>query len=322
MDYGKIGVIAGGDSSERAISLLSGEHVTTALTGLGYHAALIEIDNLDNLIPPLRKVDTVFNCLHGGTGEDGTVQILLDVLEIPYPGSGPQASALAMDKPRAKEVLTRNGIAVPRGYTYQGEEIDLFCARAQTTLGYPLICKPSAGGSSVGVWIVESESVLVKAAAQIIARFGSLLIEEHIAGHELTVGVLHRQGVGEALPVIEIKLADRLFTYKDKYSAGVAEFLVPAPLDQGTAARVQKVGLAAHCALGCVGFSRIDLRLSADGIPYVLEVNTLPGITLKSLLPLAAAAVGITFPQLVETMLETTLIRKSCGQNGSDTPAS
>lgn len=305
MDYGEIGVIAGGDSSERAISLLSGEHVAAALAGLGYHAVLIEIDGLNDLVPALREIDTVFNCLHGGTGENGTVQLLLEVLGIPCPGSGPQASALAMDKPRAKKVLARNGITVPRGYTYQGEGIDRFCAYVRTALRYPFVCKPSAEGSSLGVSIVENDSALAKAAAQIFTRFGSLLVEEYIAGRELTVGILQRHGEWEALPVIEIELANSFFTYKDKYSAGVAEFLVPAPLNQETSVRVQKIGLAAHLTLGCTGFSRVDLRLSEDGIPYVLEVNTLPGMTLMSFLPRAAVAAGITFPQLVETILET-----------------
>jgi len=310
MDYGTIGVVAGGDSPERAVSLLSGEHVTTTLLQSGYRAISIEINDLDDLVPSLRGIDTVFNCLHGGAGEDGTVQLLLEVLDLPYPGSGPQASALAMDKPRAKEVLSRQRIPVPRGYRYQGEEIDRFCTFTETTLGFPLVCKPCDQGSSLGVRIVDSKRALVRAAGETYSQFGSLLVEEYIPGRELTAGILHLHGREKVLPLVEVEPKGGFFNYEAKYSEGMSEFLVPAPLDRPTTRRVQEISLAAHRALGCSGFSRVDLRLGEDGRPYVLEVNTLPGMTLMSDLPRAAAAARITFSQLVETMLETTLIRR------------
>jgi D-alanine-D-alanine ligase len=301
----RIGVLAGGNSPEREISFISGEHVSAALNQRGYDTVLIKIDDLNGLIPSLAGVDAVFNCLHGGTGEDGTVQLLFEVLDLPYPGSGPQASALCMDKPRAKEILSRQGIPVPRGTVYTGEDIEALCTATLVDYGLPLVCKPCNQGSSLGVRIVEHEPDLVNACSEILSEFGSLLIEEYIPGRELTAGILLLHGKERVLPLIEIEPKGGFFDYEAKYSAGMSEFLVPAPLDRETTRRVQEVSLAAHRALGCSGFSRVDLRLDEEGRPFVLEVNTVPGMTPMSDLPRAAAAARITFPELVEIMLET-----------------
>ena len=311
MSHERIGVLAGGDSPEREISFISGEHVSAALNQRGYDTVLIEIDNLDDLVPSLAGVDIAFNCLHGGSGENGTVQLLLDVLDLPYPGSGPQASALCMDKPRAKEILSRQGIPIPRGTIYKGEDIEALCAATLVDYGLPLVCKPCNQGSSLGVRIVECEPDLVKAGSEILSKFGSLLIEEYIPGRELTAGILLLHGKERVLPLIEIEPKSGFFDYTAKYSEGMSEFLVPAPLDRETTHLVQEVSLAAHQALSCSGFSRVDLRLDEEGRPFVLEVNTLPGMTPMSDLPRAAAAARITFPGLVEIMLETALQRRS-----------
>ncbi len=311
MSHERIGVLAGGDSPEREISFISGEHVSAALNQRGYDSVLIEIDNLDDLVPLLSGVDAAFNCLHGGTGEDGTVQLLFEVLDLPSPGSGPQASALCMDKPRTKEILSRQGIPVPRGTIYKGEDIEALCAATLVNYGLPLVCKPCNQGSSLGVRIVEREPDLVNVGSEILSKFGSLLIEEYIPGRELTAGILLLHGKERVLPLVEVEPKSGFFDYTAKYSEGMSEFLVPAPLDQETTHRVQEVSLAAHQALGCSGFSRVDLRLNEEGNPFVLEVNTLPGMTPMSDLPRAAAAARITFPELVEIMLETALQRRS-----------
>lgn len=311
MPHERIGVLAGGDSPEREISFISGEHVSAALNQRGYDTVLIEIDNLDDLVPSLAGVDIAFNCLHGGSGENGTVQLLLEVLDLPYPGSGPQASALCMDKPRAKEILSRQGIPIPRGTIYKGEDIEALCAATLVDYGLPLVCKPCNQGSSLGVRIVEREPDLVKAGSEILSKFGSLLIEEYIPGRELTAGILLLHGKERILPLVEVEPKSGFFDYTAKYSEGMSEFLVPAPLDRETTHLVQEVSLAAHQALSCSGFSRVDLRLDEEGRPFVLEVNTLPGMTPMSDLPRAAAAARITFPGLVEIMLETALQRRS-----------
>ena len=311
MSHESIGVLAGGDSPEREISFISGEHVSAALNQRGYDTVLIEIDRLDDLVPSLAGVDVAFNCLHGGSGENGTVQLLLEVLDLPYPGSGPQASALCMDKPRAKETLSRQGIPIPRGTIHKGEDIEALCAATVVDYGLPLVCKPCNQGSSLGVRIVEREPDLVKAGSEILSKFGSLLIEEYIPGRELTAGILLLHGKERILPLVEVEPKSGFFDYTAKYSEGMSEFLVPAPLDRETTHLVQEVSLAAHQALGCSGFSRVDLRLDKGGRPFVLEVNTLPGMTPMSDLPRAAAAARITFSELVEIMLKTALQRRS-----------
>jgi len=298
-------VIAGGDSPERAVSLVSGEQVHAALETLGAQVEMVRIDTLDDLVLGLRDIDVVFNCLHGGRGEDGTVQLLLEVLGIPYAGSGPLASALAMDKPRSKAVLASRGVVVPRWQVYQKGSLEEFLETARATLEMPLVLKPWGEGSSVGVRIIDEESQLAQAASATLSQFGSLFVEEYIRGRELTAGILLIDGEERALPLVEMRPKNRYYDYEAKYTEGMTEFLVPAPLPAQTTHRAQEAALAAHRILGCRGFSRVDLLLRDDGTPYVLEVNTLPGMTPTSDLPQAAAADGIDFPQLVEAMLMT-----------------
>ena len=302
---GTIGVIAGGDSPERAVSLVSGRQVHESLLKLGAQARLVEIDNLDDLVPGLRGIDVVFNCLHGGSGEDGMVQLLFEVLGIPYAGSGPLASALAMDKPRSKTLLAAKGVAVPRWQVYHQGSLEEFLEAACETLGLPLVLKPWNQGSSVGVHILDDASELAAAAPAVLSQFGSLFAEEFIRGRELTAGILLINGEERALPLVEMRPTKRYYDYEAKYTKGMTEFFVPAPLPAQTTLRVQQAALAAHQILGCHGFSRVDLRLRDDGEPYVLEVNTLPGMTPTSDLPQAAAADGIDFPRLVEAMIRT-----------------
>ena len=300
-----IGVLAGGDSPERDISLISGSHVLQALTENGHGASLISIDSLDDLVPQLGGIDVAFNCLHGGSGEDGTVQLLLDVMGIPYAGSGARACFRAMEKPRARAIFATQGIPIPEGFSHEQGDLATFLRNAIDRLGFPMVAKPGNAGSTVAVYFTESENDLREAADSILATFPSLVVEEYIAGREITVGILRQGGVDVALPVIEIRIPGKLFNYEAKYTDGVADFLAPAPLDPSTAERLQDVSLRAHKALGCSGYSRVDLRLAEDGTPYVLEVNTLPGMTPISDLPRAAAIMGIPYERLVDIMLST-----------------
>lgn len=301
-----IGVLAGGDSPERNVSLLSGKGVFDALQRRGHSARLVEIDTLDDLVPSLRGIHIAFNCLHGGSGEDGTVQLLLDVMGIPTIGSGPLACARAMDKTQAKIIFQSKDIPTPAGVSVDAESLETKIREAVDTLAFPMILKPQDGGSTISVHRVESEAALLPAAQSILSDFAALLIEPFIAGRELTVGILLVDGKEIPLPVIEIRFPGDLFDYGAKYTDGQAEFLAPAPLSPEVAKQVQDIALRAHQALDCYGFSRVDIRLGDNGIPYVLEVNTLPGMTPMSDLPRAAAVCGIEYDDLVEIMLSTT----------------
>jgi D-alanine-D-alanine ligase len=307
-----IGVLAGGDSPERDVSLLSGRGVLQALEHRKHDARFIEIDTLDDLVRKLEAIDVVFNCLHGGSGEDGTVRLLLDVMKIPTIGSGPLACARAMNKAQAKAIFRSAGIPTPEGIEADANALPDVVDRVVDSVGFPMILKPRDGGSTLFVYRIDASDQLLPQAKIVLANCESVLFERFITGRELTVGILTLDGQDTALPVIEIRCAGDLFDYHAKYTAGEAEFLVPPPLPTDVAAHVQDLALRAHHALGCTGFSRVDIRLGDDGVPYVLEVNTLPGMTTMSDLPRAAAAAGIGYEDLVERMLETATVSHSC----------
>lgn len=304
-DKRAVGVLAGGDSPERDVSLRSGACVHRALVAQGRNASLLVIGSLDELVPSLRGIDLVFNCLHGGAGEDGTVQLLLDVMGIPYAGSGARACLRAMDKGRTRSILAAHEIPLPRGEFCTAATAETALRDLPDRLGYPLVAKPGTGGSSLSVFFVSNARELSAAAKSILAHFPSLVVEEYIEGREMTVGILRHDAADAALPVVEIRIPHELFDYEAKYTEGVADFLAPAPIDEDVAGQLQEVSLRAHDALGCAGFSRVDLRLGRDGTPYVLEVNALPGMTPMSDLPRAADAAGIPYPRLVDIMLGT-----------------
>jgi len=275
-----------------------------ALQRLRRPARLVIVDSPDEIVAALRGIDSALNLLHGGAGEDGTVQLLLDVLGVAYPGSGAPACARAMDKPRAKAAFRQMGIPTPEGRTYDGIRLGSFVDQVERELGLPVVVKPPAAGSSIGISIIRSPDVLRPAIVETIERFSGALVEQYVDGRELTVGILRIDGEDRPLPVIEIRPSREFFDYEAKYHEGISEFLAPAPLEERIADAVQAVSLAAHRALGCTGFSRVDLRLGVDGVPYVLEVNTLPGMTPMSDLPRAAAAAGIPFDALVGRLLD------------------
>jgi D-alanine-D-alanine ligase len=300
-----VGVLAGGDSPERSVSLVSGEHVHRTLVKRGYDAHLINIDNLNDLVPRLAGIDAVFSCLHGGSGENGTVQLLLDVVGIPYTGSGALASYRAMDKGEAKAVFLQKRVPTPAGLALGRQEVERFLSDVHEQLSFPLVAKPRDAGSTLGVHVVYNADELAHSSRTIIEEFGTLLVEAYIAGRELTVGVLRVDGRDTALPVVEVRSPGGFFDYEAKYTDGIAEFLTPAPLDPTSTESVQSAALHAHQALGCYGYSRVDVRLGEDGIPYVLEVNSLPGMTPMSDLPRSAQAARIGYEDLVVRMLAT-----------------
>ena len=301
-----IGVLAGGNSPEREVSLMSGNGVFGALQRRGHSARLVEIGTLDDLVPGLKGIPIAFNCLHGGSGEDGTVQLLLDVMGIQTIGSGPLACARAMNKAQAKAIFRAKDIPTPASVSLDVDSLETKIREAVATLAFPMIAKPQNGGSTISVHRVETEADLQSASQSILVDSDNVLIEPFIAGRELTAGILLVDGEEIPLPVIEIRFPGDLFDYSAKYIDGEAEFLAPAPLLPEVAEEVQDIALRAHQALDCYGFSRVDLRLGKDGVPYVLEVDTLPGMTPLSDLPRAAAVTGIEYDDLVEIMLATT----------------
>jgi D-alanine-D-alanine ligase len=283
-------------------------------------AAAVPREYAMNGIPLLKSADAVFLAFHGAFGEDGTLQGLLEALGVPYTGSGPLASALAMNKGKAKELFRYHKIPVARELQFASRllayDIDNAVAVIESQLGYPVVVKPNTGGSSVGVAMAEERDQLVDA-LQLARRFGvDVMVEEKLSGKEVTCAVLEElDGSVRALPVIEIvPKAGAFFDFQSKYADGGADEICPAPLDPDTADLVQKMAIAAHEALGCEGFSRTDLFLTPRG-PVVLEVNTIPGMTPNSLLPKAARAAGISFEDLIDHLVRLALSRSRSDHN-------
>lgn len=284
-----VAVLKGGPSAEREVSLASGAAVARALRGLGYDVAEIDLTTTEVLLPP--STEAVFIALHGTFGEDGTLQALLDGRGLPYTGPGAEASRIAFDKVESKRRFERAGVATPRW-----EVLD---RGARRTLPLPVVVKPPRQGSSIGVSRVFRDEEWAPAIDEALRYDREALVEAFVDGAELTVGVVGEQ----VLPVIEIRAPAGAYDYRAKYTKGVTEYLVPAPLDAETTRRCQELAWSAFAALGCRGLGRVDLRLAPDGAAFVLEVNTIPGFTETSLLPKAARQAGLDFPQLCETIL-------------------
>ena len=297
----KIAVLMGGPSAEREVSLKSGTAVANALATTG--AKVVPIDIMETKFSIPANVDVVFVALHGTFGEDGTLQRILEDGGIAYTGSSPEASARAFDKVAAKTEFLAAGIPTPKYEVLDRAQTDL---HRLALLGFPLVVKPSRQGSSVGVSIVQAE-VDLEEACQIARRYDNrLLVEQFIAGRELTVGIVD----GHALPVIEIHPKHDFFTYEAKYTKGQTDYLVPAPLEKSVEAQVKMLALRAHDCLGCRDLARVDLILAEDGELFVLEVNTIPGFTETSLVPQAARAAGIEFPDLCARLVQMALARR------------
>lgn len=307
----RVAVVCGGRSRENEVSRTSGAQVLQALRARGHDAERIEAD--DELWDALRGggFDVAFLALHGRYGEDGTVQGVCELLDLPYTGSGVLATALCLDKAMAKRVLVAEGIntapwrLVPR-------HLDAAAAReamgeAASVLGHPFVAKPNRGGSTIGVTVVRDAAAQLDAYRS-AAEHDTVLCERFVDGLEITVGVLGHNPP-EALPTLEIVSHRPLYDYAAKYTAGQSEHVIPARLPEEQRQAAQRAAERAHAALGCWSMSRVDLIVDGAGVPWVIEVNAIPGLTALSLLPDAARAAGIGFEDLCERLLGEALQR-------------
>jgi len=303
-DKRKTAVVYGGTSSEREVSCTSGKAVLEALKGRGFD--VLGIDTRGDCLAELRNAcaEVAFLALHGGFGENGGIQAVLEHARIPYTGSGPRASRIAMDKPATKRLLIENGVPTPEFDVLGPQAGEAEVRLAATRLGYPVVLKPPADGSSVGVSIVRRPEDIAAALAEARRVDGSVLLEKFIEGRELTVGILN----GRPLPIVEIRCPG-FYDLKTKYTKGIAEYIVDPELPGPVRAAVVDAALRTYRVVGCEGAARVDVRLDGAGVPYVLEINTIPGLTATSLLPKAARAAGIEFGELCESMVKDALQR-------------
>lgn len=303
----KIGVLMGGISSEREISLRTGKTIEAALRKKGYRVVGIDVDK--DIADRLRKegIEVAFIALHGRYGEDGTIQGLLEIMGIPYTGSGVLASAIAINKVITKRLLEYHQIPTPRYTVFKKDEAGADYQKSLESHGfeYPVVVKPSSEGSTIGVTIVRDEGELLEAMNLAFSYGSEVLMEEYIPGREITVGVLDET----PLPVIEIVPKEEFYDYQAKYTKGMTEYIIPARLSDGLYKKVQDLGLRVYEVLECKGVSRVDMRVDREDNPYVLEINTVPGMTETSLIPMAAKEIGIDFPELIERILESALRR-------------
>ena len=307
---GKVAVLMGGTSAEREVSLMSGAGVLQALRARGVDAHAFDPAHTELCELKRAGYALCFIALHGRHGEDGSVQGALELLGIPYTGSGVLASAMAMDKGVSKRLFAAAGIPTPRYQLLQGLAGwgDKVQQNILDEFEPPFVVKPSTQGSTIGLTIVQEAAELAAALEKAFAYDTEVLVEEFIDGSELTVGVLGGKKP-EALPVIEIVPYSGVYDYHAKYTKGATEYYVPARIDAETARHVKAVAVEAFRVLGCSGVARTDIRLDPSNHPYVLEVNTIPGMTETSLVPKAAAAAGLSFPDLCERILLMTVER-------------
>jgi len=291
-NFGRVGVLYGGCSAEREVSLMSGRGVHAALREAGVDAHLFDTGERSLVDLAGAGFDRVFIALHGRYGEDGTLQGALELLRIPYTGSGTLASSLAMDKIMTKKVWLERGLPTP-GFAVLTEDSDL--DRVGGELGFPLIVKPPHEGSTLGLTKVAGRSELEQA-YRLAARFDAqVLAETFIQGRELTVALLGQGKSLRALPVIEILAPGGNYDYEHKYVSNDTQYICPADLDADLTRRVLGLAEQAYAALGCEGWGRADLMLDAHGQPWLLEVNTSPGMTSHSLVPMGAKAAGMSY---------------------------
>jgi len=330
-------VLLGGDSPERDVSLVTGRGIMEALRRRGHEVSAVDPSlPMDEQVLPgdelrireeppktgsklgekrifewiqsevVLSCDIVFNALHGGGGEDGTIQAVLEMARIPYTGSGVLASALAMNKDRAKALFREAGVPTAPHILVHKDDTGSALEKVKEELGFPVVVKPNDQGSSVGFSFVPSSDGLAKAFERASEFSDEFLVERYIEGREVTVAVLD----GEALPVVEIVPEGGFYDYKRKYTKGASRYIVPAPLDEALAVRLAEEGVKAYRALSCRDYARVDFRLSVEGEIFCLEVNTLPGMTELSLVPMAAREAGIEFDELVERIAMMAYSRK------------
>jgi D-alanine-D-alanine ligase len=291
-----IAVLYGGWSSERDISLGSGKCVLESLKQQGFKAKGLDVDK--KFMTKLKGIDVAFIALHGKPGEDGLVQGILDFMDIPYTGSGVLGSAIGMDKVITKYLFDINEIPTPEYYYEENIDADEIIIK----LDLPVVVKPRAEGSSVGVHILETKNDIEKAVRSMHRQFNGLLFEKYITGMMATCGILH----DTPLPILEIAPKKRKFyDYRSKYTEGMTEYIVPARIPEKQYKKIQEYALSAHRAVNAQGFSRVDFVLDENYHPYALEVNTIPGLLTGSNLPLEANAIGLSYDDLIFEILKT-----------------
>jgi D-alanine-D-alanine ligase len=311
-------VLMGGMSSEREVSLNTGKAVSEALAEAGYEVTSYDLypeagrDILDLVTSSsLKEAQVVFIALHGGEGEDGRIQALLELLGKPYTGSGVRSSAICMDKSISKTVFEKHGITTPAWAHLHGEAADVVHAEEAIAGigGLPVVVKPIDQGSTIGISIVHKPRAL-EAAINLARRYSpGLILEKYVEGRELSVPIIE----DEVYPMIEIKPKEGFYDYERKYTKGMTIYDCPADIDDGTGRMIEEGALKAYRVLGCENFARVDLRLGSDGVARFLEVNTVPGMTETSLVPMGAQARGISFPQLVDRITRYALKRAGIG---------
>ncbi|MDI6727487.1 MAG: D-alanine--D-alanine ligase [Thermodesulfovibrionales bacterium] len=306
----RIGVLAGGTSAEREVSLKSGNAIYNALLNLGYDAVFIDVS--DNICEDLKKenIEIAFLALHGGHGENGAIQGLLEVMGIPYTGSGVLSSALAMDKEASKKIFIYHNIPVAPFVVVNreqlGERINPQLITAVVDFPLPWVVKPVAEGSSIGVNIVKAGEDIDNAVQSAFSYGRKIIIEEYISGKEIQIGVLGQIVLGG----VEVRPSKEFYSYEAKYTPGLTQYILPPEIDDYAYETLKDVALKAHNALGCKGATRVDFILDESNEPYILEVNTIPGMTETSLLPKIAKLTGLEFPDLIEEILKQTLLDK------------
>lgn len=296
----RIGVIMGGGSAEREVSLKSGSAILASLKKSGYDAVPIEMD--DKIPEKLRdnNIGVAFIALHGPGGEDGSLQGLLEVMNIPYTGSGVLASGLGLNKAASRKIFAYHNIQVPPSFAVKrNEKGDLEVKLKTMPFSFPLVIKPCCQGSSIGVSIVKEKEKFREAIEEAFKFDNEILIEKFIEGREIHVGILDNMPIG----AIEIRPKGEFYDYKSKYLPGMSDHIFPAPLEESLYHKVLETGLKAHNAIGCKGYSRVDCLVTKSGDIFTLEVNTLPGMTETSLFPEISRNKGIDFDALVERIL-------------------
>lgn len=310
MFNGKILILMGGPSTEREVSLRTGQAIYEALSAKGCNVSTLEVDRAIITNLQAENPAVVFIAVHGKYGEDGVIQGILDLLEIPYTGSGVLASALAMDKAVSKKVFMASDVPTPAALIFGLADklagYDSVVSRIRENFGLPVVVKAATQGSSIGVTIVDEADKLVAAVDDAFRYSESIVVEQFISGKEVTVAVWGNESP-EALPVIEIAPKSGKYDYQSKYTSGATEYIVPARLSADVYRAVQAAAVKAYRALGCKGIARVDFMVDSNGLFYALEVNTIPGMTGTSLVPKAAAAAGIEFGALLLRLIELAL---------------
>lgn len=303
----KIGVLCGGMSSEREVSMRSGVNCHQALLRLGYeNAVLIDVD--ENVVQTLKQneIEYAYNALHGKYGEDGCIQGLLEILKIPYSGCGVMSSAICMNKEYTKKILSTSDIPLIKSvFVRKGEDV----VQSVKKLKYPMMIKPVSEGSSFGMSKVENENELLRAVFDAQRFNPDVLIEEYLVGICATVGVLHNNGETFATEILELRPKNEWYDYEAKYTKGMTEFILPAEISPEMTKKVKELAVKSHELAGCSGVSRVDFHIVGD-IPYVLEINTSPGMTDTSDLPAQAACMGIDYDKLVLLILNSVGLNK------------